>query len=328
MSEAVSAAVDGDITIYDLKPEVGSFARAIREGLGLPKPAIPPRYFYDDAGSLLFDRICSTPEYYLTRTEMALLPTVADDVCALAGSGCTVIELGVGMSDKVRTLLSQLERPSLYAAADLNRMAMEEAVLKMRKHFPDLLLAGIVADFTTLQQLPEPIADIGEQHICFLPGSTIGNFPPDERHELLCSIRKLVGENGALLLGADLQKDKAVLEKAYNDAEGITARFNLNLLHRMQRELSASLNPDDFRHHAFYNEELHRIEMHLVAEKALHIELEGTVFPFAAGESIHTESSYKFNAEGFAETAMQAGFTQCRHWTDDENLFGVFWLAA
>lgn len=328
MSEVSPAALSDDIPIYDLHPKLESFAHAVRHGLAQPHPSIPPRYFYDDEGSLLFDRICRTPEYYLTRTELAMLPKVCAEVAPLAGADCTVIELGVGMSEKAVSLLEQLEAPHLYAAADINRMALEDSMTRMRHRYPELPLAGIVADFTKLQQLPRPIADAGSRRLCFLPGSTIGNFPPDERDLLLKSIRAVVGETGALLIGADLHKDTEILERAYNDAEGITARFNLNLLHRMQRELGIRLSPDHFRHRAFYCRELQRMEMHLIAQRKLSIEMEDTVFDLEAGDSIHTESSYKFSPEGFAEEGRNAGFSKCRHWTGDEGLFGVFWLTA
>ena len=314
--------------IYDLKPLQGDFLQDVLQGLAQPQPSLSPKYLYDDRGAELFTQICETPEYYVTRTEVTLLRDCAEEIGALAGPETAVIELGVGMSDKAQTLLAAMREPALYAATEINRMALEEALSQLRGPFAELPLAGIVADFTSRWSLPENLETLGQRRLCFLPGSTIGNFSPAERHGLLCSIRDLVGEGGSAVVGFDLVKDRQVLESAYDDSAGVTAAFNLNLLHRMRRELDADLDPDGFVHRAFYNPDERRVEMHLQATSEQRIRIGERQFAFAPGDSIHTENSHKFVLDELPATAREAGFGNCKYWTDSNNWFALLWLAA
>ena len=320
--------MDSSPSFYDLEPSIGDFHADVVAGLASESPTIAPKYFYDDRGSELFRQICTTDEYYVTRTEIALLKQVVGEIVAAVGADAMVLELGVGMSAKVEILLSALKNPALYAAAEINRMALEAALAHLSKKCPDLPLAGIVTDFTRPWRLPEELANRGGMRLCFLPGSTVGNFSPEERQSLLCSIRELIGEGGQVLIGTDLIKDKAVLERAYNDEAGYTARFNLNLLYRLQRELNARVNPETFRHYACYNSDKQRVEMHLVAQSRQEIQLGDRVFSFEAGDSIHTENSYKFSVDEWEDVAKSNGFSDIRYWTDQRNWFGLFLLTV
>ncbi|MEM8988333.1 MAG: L-histidine N(alpha)-methyltransferase [Pseudomonadota bacterium] len=310
----------------DFEPPLSDFRADALAGLSLPQKALSPKYFYDEHGSALFDKICATPEYYPTRTETALLELVAPDIAAAIGPDAAILEYGSGSSVKIITLLNALERPAEYVALDISREHLIANVTPLTERFPNVPIGAVCADFT--QKLALPDAAPHARRVGFFPGSTIGNFEPDDAIAFLRNARATLGENGLFVLGADLKKDETVLNAAYNDAGGVTAAFNLNLLTRMKRELDAVLNRDDFEHYAFYNAEKERIEMHLRALKTTKIEIDDHVFAFTAGETLHTENSHKFQKDNIAHLAQESGFHLSEMWTDAGNLFSISLLSA
>lgn len=301
----------------------GVHAELLR-GLTAARKYLPAKYFYDERGSQLFDLICEQPEYYPTRTEIGILRACATEVADLIGRRCTLIELGGGATRKVRLLLDEL-RPQHYFGIDISRDFLLQALRDLSLDYPWLHVSPICADFTQAFELP---ALAGPPRLVFFPGSTIGNFEPAEAACFLRRIRGLLDDGDALLIGVDLKKDPQVLHRAYNDEAGITAEFNLNLLHRLRRELDADIDPERFEHRAFYNKALGRIEMHLVSHCEQAVEIRGTSIGFAHGESIHTENSYKYGVEEFRTMSRDAGFSDEKTWTDAENLFSVHYLAC
>ncbi len=316
----------GAFRILDLKPRVEDFAAAAIAGLSANPKAIAPKFFYDKRGSDFFNRICETPEYYVTRTELRMLDDLGPEIAALAGPAASVIEFGCGSSDKIRRLLASLDAPADYVAIDISYDQLLASAEEIAIENPDVNVSAICADFSDSFTLPEEFCDGGGRRLAFFPGSTIGNQTPEEAEDFLRLVRTVVGEGGALLIGVDLKKDETILNHAYNDAAGETAGFNLNLLHRMRDELGADIDPDRFAHRAFYNRALGRIEMHLVSNGAQRVRLNGHEFAFAAGETIHTECSYKYDLNEFAGLARRAGFIVRRSWTDAERLFSLHFL--
>jgi len=295
------------------------FQTDVIDGLGQTQKRIPPKYFYDHRGSELFDRICELPEYYPTRTEIGILKSRVREIARLIGPGSVLIELGSGASKKVRLLLEAL-RPAAYVGVDISREFLLGATGRLARDYPWLRVRAVCADLCA----PFPALEMpAGQRVAFYPGSSIGNFDPDEAVALLKRVRTLVGEGGRLIIGVDLKKDPTILHAAYNDAAGVTAAFNLNLLSRMRRELGARLDPAAFDHHAFYNDEHGRIEMHLVSRRSQQIGINGHRFLLDTGETIHTENSYKYNLDEFGEHGRRAGFATERSWTDAGRLFGV-----
>mgnify|MGYP000138508756 CR=1 FL=1 len=311
--------------LIDLAPKPADFAAEVLDGLGGRPRRIAPKFFYDAAGSDLFDQICELPEYYPTRTELALLDQIAPDIRALAGPGATVIEFGAGGARKAHLLLNALDDPARYTAIEISRAAIEATLEDLGGHHPDLDLMGICADFMAPLDFDREWLGAGRR-ICFFPGSTLGNFERPEALAFLRNARTLAGPDGAMLLGVDLIKDRAVLHAAYNDAAGVTAAFNLNLLARMERELEAQLDTGHFTHHAFFNEDRARIEMHLRATRPTQIALHGHRFGFDAGDTIHTESSHKYTLDALAELARAAGWNVEKSWTDPRGWFSLSWL--
>lgn len=312
------------VAFDDVLVSESDFLADVVEGLGRPQKRIPPKYFYDHRGSELFDRICELPEYYPTRTEIGILKRRARDIARLIGPGSVLIELGSGASRKIRLMLEAL-RPAAYVGVDISREFLLNATGKLARDYPWLRVRAVCADLCV--PLPPLTLPTGPR-VAFYPGSSIGNFDPNEALVLLKRIRGLVGEGGWLIIGVDLKKDPTILHAAYNDAAGVTAEFNLNLLGRMKRELGARLDADGFAHHAFYNETLGRIEMHLVSRQAQQIGVNDHRFMLCEGETIHTENSYKYSLDDFGELAAQADFTtECR-WTDGERLLAVYCLRA
>jgi len=303
-------------------PELSGDIVEIVAGLSQPAKVISPKYFYDDAGSKLFDAICELPEYYPTRTELKIMRTNIDKIADLVGSQASLIEFGSGSSRKTRALLDHLHELAVYVPVDISREHLLETAENIRADYPDIEVLPVVADFTQPFQLPSP-AVMPLKNIVYFPGSTIGNFPPDAAHELLKVMHQEAGEHGALLIGVDLQKDKALLERAYNDAQGVTAEFNLNVLRRINREFGGTFDLDGFRHRAIYNEDDGRIEMYLDSLKDQSAEVGGRTFQFAKGETINTEHSHKYTLVGFEAMAQAAGFRVERVWTDPERLFSV-----
>lgn len=302
-----------------------SFARGLSEGLRRAQKEIPCKYFYDAEGSALFDAICALPEYYQTRTEVALLRRHAAEIAGLIGARVEIVEFGAGSARKVRILLDALESPHGYSPIDISGAYLRGVVQRLAADYPRLRLAPLVGDFTLPLQLPALAG--AARRAGFFPGGTIGNFTPDAAMALLRRMREMLG-GGGLLVGVDLVKDPALLHAAYNDAAGVTAAFNKNLLARANRELAADFDLDAFAHYAPYNPKAQRIEMYLVSLKRQSARLPDGMVEFSAGEAIHTEDSHKYSIESFREIAARAGFSPRAVWTDDNRLFSLHWLEA
>ncbi len=301
------------------------FSADVLAGLSRPQKRLPSKYFYDAAGSRLFDRITQLEEYYPTRTELAIMRTHAGAMAAGCGSRCLLIELGAGSLVKVRLLLDRLDRPAGYVPVDVSGEHLRAAAKDLGAEYPDLGVHPLVADFA---RPFEPTQVASARRVVYFPGSTIGNFDPAEADELLRRIARLVGPRGGLLLGVDLRKSPAVLEPAYNDALGVTAEFNRNLLVRINRELGADFDPAAFRHRAFFNRHQSRIEMHLVSTTVQRVRVGDQTFSFRAGETIHTENSYKYDLADLTHRAGECGLRADETWTDANGYFAVLYLTA
>jgi dimethylhistidine N-methyltransferase len=312
---------------HDLAPGEESFREAVLAGLGARQKSIPCRFLYDDRGSKLFEAICETPEYYPTRTETAILEACAGEVAALTGPHCQLVEFGSGASRKVRALLHAFEAPAAYVALDISREQLRTAADALAADFPALSIVAVCADYMRPLDLA-PLPEARGRRIGFFPGSTIGNFTAPEAVQFLIGARHVVGADGAMLVGVDLRKDPAVLRAAYNDAQGVTAAFSLNLLARMNRELGADFALDRFAHEAEYNEALGRVEISIRSRANQIVTVAGRRIRFAADERIHTEISCKYTVEGFHRLAARAAFRPVRTWTDPQQLFSVHYLAA
>jgi dimethylhistidine N-methyltransferase len=303
---------------------IDPFADSLLSGLNKNPKEIACKHFYDDAGSRLFDRICELPEYYQTRTETALLERHASEIAALMGEGVEIVEFGAGSLRKVRILL-EAANPSAYTPLDISGGYLQTVVRALSAEYPNLPVRPVVADFTapiTLAALPHKPRRAG-----FFPGSTIGNFKPDAAMALLRRMRASL-DGGGLVVGVDLVKDPLLLHAAYNDAAGVTALFNKNLLARANRELDADFDLEAFAHYAPYNPNAHRIEMYLISQKRQCVSVAGESFDFAPGEAVHTEDSHKYTIESFREMAARAGFRPRAVWTDAERLFAIHWLES
>jgi dimethylhistidine N-methyltransferase len=307
-------------------PDQGSFAGSLLNGLRKTSKEIACKYFYDQAGSELFDAICDLPEYYQTRTEMTLLTRHAEEIAALMGERVEIVEFGAGSLRKVRILLDAARNPRAYTPLDISGDYLRNVVRSLAADYPALALRPLVGDFTLPLEIPA-VPGPDTRRAGFFPGSTIGNFKPDAAMALLRRMRASLG-GGGLLIGVDLVKDPVRLHAAYNDAAGITALFNKNLLIRANRELGADFDPDGFAHYAPYNAAAHRIEMYLVSLKRQSVTLCGQRFEFAQGEPVHTEDSHKYTIESFREMAARAGFSPRAVWTDQDRLFSVHWLES
>ncbi|WP_200960217.1 L-histidine N(alpha)-methyltransferase [Pelomonas sp. Root1217] len=302
------------------------FAADLHAALARTPKAISPKYFYDETGSKLFEQICDLPEYYPTRTELSLLQTHAHDMAAQMGGQVQLVEYGAGALRKVRLLLDAMPRDSVqFVPVDISGPHLLAACDGLAGDYPGLAIQPLVADFTRQHTLPPCPA--GSRRVGFFPGSSIGNFTPSEADAFLrLAAAELTG--GGLLIGIDLVKDHGTLHAAYNDAAGVTAAFNMNLLHRARQELGAEFPPDGFEHLAFYNPAYRRIEMHLRATRPLELQLGGEVYSFHEGETLHTENSHKYTVEGFQALATRAGFKPGKVWTDENAWFAVLWLEA
>jgi dimethylhistidine N-methyltransferase len=303
-----------------------AFGHDLARALAERPRRISPKYFYDVRGSQLFDRICELPEYYPTRTELGILTQRAGEIAAQIGPRAEIVEFGAGSLVKVRLLLDALQSPQRYLPIDISGEHLEAAADALRADYPGLAVQPIVADYTRPFALPPKLEGAGRR-VGFFPGSTLGNFDPDEALAFLQQAARLL-RGGGLLLGVDLVKRPEVLHAAYNDAQGVTAAFNLNLLARANAELGTDFDLDGFDHAAFYNAPLRRIEMHLVSRRAQAVTLHGQRHTIEEGEAIHTESSHKFTIEGLRALAVRAGFGIGPVWTDPDRLFSVHWLPA
>ena len=310
--------------LHPTAPPEESFLDCLVRGLSKTPKDIPCKYFYDSQGSQLFEQICALPEYYQTRTETALLARHAGEIAQLMGDGIEILEFGAGALKKVRILLDTA-RVAAYSPLDISGDYLREVVVTLAADYPALILRPLIGDFT--QGLEIPLLPGNPRRAGFFPGSTIGNFRPDAAMALLRRMRALL-PGGGLLIGVDLVKDPARLHAAYNDAAGITALFNKNLLARANRELGADFDLSGFAHYAPYNALGHRIEMYLVSLRRQSASLMGQRIDFAAGEAIHTEDSHKYTIESFREMAARAGFRPRAVWTDPERLFSLHWLES
>jgi dimethylhistidine N-methyltransferase len=299
--------------------------REILAGLSQSQKAISSKFFYDEKGSRLFDQICELPEYYLTRTELGILREHVADMAGRIGPQASLIELGSGSSLKIRILLENLDRLAAYVPVDISRDYLVLAAKDIAQDFPAIEVLPVAADFTYPFDLPDPLV-MPVRNVVYFPGSTIGNFSHTETRRLLQVMHHEAGKNGALLIGVDLQKDKDVVEAAYNDSAGVTAEFNLNVLRRINREFDANFNLEKFAHRAIYNEEFGRIEMYLVSSCDQLLTIADRQFAISAGESILTEHSHKFTLEGFVAMANRAGFRLDKTWTDSANMFAVLYF--
>jgi dimethylhistidine N-methyltransferase len=313
--------------LHDLQPETGGFLEDVLAGLAKPQKELPPKYFYDARGSALFEAICELPEYYLTRTESAIMHDRGADMARHLGPGCALIEFGSGSGRKTRILV-EAAAPAAYLAIDIARAQLEATAAELARDFPALEVTAICADYSRPLTLPPLAAQESRRRVIYFPGSTIGNLTPAEARVFLRNARGLAGAGGGLLIGVDLKKDTALLNAAYNDTRGVTAEFNLNVLARINRELGAAFDLSAFRHFAFYNEALGRIEMHLVSTKAQSVTVGGGVFRFRPDETIHTENSYKYSIPEFQELGRGAGLAPMEYWTDPERLFAVHYLGV
>jgi dimethylhistidine N-methyltransferase len=312
---------------FDLKPSQASFLNDVITGLSAQRKWLPPKYFYDARGSHLFDAICELPEYYPTRTELAMMRATASEMAARVGGESAVVEYGSGSSRKTPVLIRALQ-PLAYVAIDISGDHLRSAVAQLATEFPAVRMFAVCADYT--QAIPLSVLDYiaVQRRVIYFPGSTIGNFTRPEAHDFLVNARTVAGPAGAMLVGVDLKKDRRILHAAYNDAAGITAEFNLNVLHRINREMGADFEISKFEHRAHYDEETGRIEMHLVSTREQDVHVAGRTFHFARGETIHTENSCKYSVEEFQSLARNAGFDAEYCWVDPERLFSIHYLSV
>lgn len=303
------------------------FLRDVHDGLGRQPKTLPCKYFYDERGSRLFEEITTLPEYYLTRTEQAIMEQHAEEMARQIDKGVMLVEFGSGSSTKTRILLDHLDDPVAYVPLDISEEHLLDAAVRLRKAYPWLEVLPVVADFTEPFTLPESTRPRTHAAVYF-PGSTIGNFTPGEARRMLARIARILGPEGGLLIGIDLQKQPAIIEAAYDDSEGVTEEFNLNILRRANRELGADFDLAQFSHEAIYDESTARVEIFIVSACEQSVSIGDRTFTFASGERILTEYSHKYTIAGFSELAAAAGFSLHRHWTDPEELFAVLHLVA
>jgi dimethylhistidine N-methyltransferase len=318
-------------------PESSDFLADVIAGLSAKPRTLPSKYFYDERGAALFQKICELPEYYITRTEIDILDRNRADIASRLGPNIELIGLGTGAGTKTRILIEALESPAVYIPVDISEKQLRESTALFQQIFPNLEILPVCADYLQPVTLPSP-SHKAARNIVYFPGSTIGNFEPTEAMQFLRRVANVcrpnglpavaLAEAGGLLIGVDLKKDPHVLEAAYNDRAAVTAQFNLNLLERIKRELGADFDLDQWRHRAIYNSAVGRIEMHLISEIDQFVHVDERKFHFRRGEKIITEFSYKYAPEQFAALARKAGFEFVQMWTDDAHLFGVFYFVV
>lgn len=313
------------IKLYDFHPVPDDTSGEILEGLRERQKRISPKYFYDKRGSALFDEITELPEYYPTRTEIGIMKANIGEMVRLIGPQASLIEFGSGSSLKTRILLENLEEIAAYVPVEISLEHLMDAARRLSRLYPHIEILPVCADFTQPFDLPNPKV-MPIRNVVYFPGSTIGNFDPPQAEALLRVMRMEAKEGGALLIGVDLKKDTAILERAYNDAAGVTAAFNLNMLEHINRVHDADFDLDGFQHRAIYNEDKGRIEMHLVSSKRQKVSIAGETITLSEGEHIVTEHSHKYTPEEFAGLAATTGFRVERVWTDAQKLFSVQYL--
>ena len=307
-----------------IKNNNNAFADAVIEGLNKTQKQIPSRYLYDKRGSELFEDITDLEEYYPTRTEISILKEYDDEITELSGDNVNLIEFGSGSSKKTKILIRAIEDLQSYIPIDISKSALDEAEKELQNEFPDLDISTLHADFNKPVTLP--VSKSNTFLLGFFPGSTLGNFEYTSAVTFLKNVKKILGKNSALLIGIDLQKDPDVLIPAYDDASGVTASFNLNLLERINKELDADFNLEAYEHKAIYNDKFKRIEMHIISLKDQAVTILGNKFIFDRGETIHTENSHKYTIKSFSELAESGGWKVTKHWTDGKDLFSLHYL--
>jgi dimethylhistidine N-methyltransferase len=320
----VSTTVPG-IQLLDLKPGGASFRCDILDGLTRRQKITPCKYFYDKHGSDLFERICQLDEYYVPRTEISIMEKHIAEIAELLGPNVMLIEFGCGNCTKTEFLLKEMRELAAYVPVDISREQLQCVTQEMALNHRGLDILPVCGDYTGLLELPRP-QRTSERSIVYFPGSSFGNFHLKEAQRFLNRVARICRPGGGLLIGLDLKKDPAVLHRAYNDADRVTADFNMNILERINRELGGDFNLRQFEHYAFYNPKKSRIEMHLVSLKDQDVHLDGATISFATGESIWTESSYKYNLDDFALLAAASGFKVEQVWTDARRWFSVQYL--
>ena len=308
-------------------PASSDFLSDVIAGLSSEPRTLPCKYFYDERGAALFQKICELPEYYITRTEIDILDRHRAEIASQIGPNVELIGLGTGAGTKTRILIEALEKPAVYVPIDISEKQLRKSTARFQKIFPNLEILPVCADYLQPVVLPAP-RHKAARNVVYFPGSTLGNFEPNEALEFLRRIANVSGPGGGLLIGVDLQKDQSVIEAAYNDKAGVTAEFNLNLLVHINRETGANFDLSRWQHRAIYNSEAGRIEMYLISATDQTVHIHDRQFHFRAGEKILTEHSYKHTPEGFVALAGQAGFDFVKLWTDDARLFGVFHFAC
>jgi dimethylhistidine N-methyltransferase len=313
------------VVFYDHYQHQDDFGDQVLAGLEQTPKSIPTKFFYNQRGSELFDAICGLPEYYLTRADLEIIEDHASDIANLIDDTVQLVEFGSGSSRKVRLLLDGV-RPTVYMPIDISRDHLLASANLLAEDYPWLAVHAVCMDYSRSLELP--YHGDGLALAAFFPGSSIGNFEPDSAHQFLVQAKRMLKPGGTLIIGVDLKKETSRLEAAYNDADGITAAFNLNLLQRMNEELDADFDPAQFRHRAFYNENRGRIEMHIESLRPQTVTVCGRPFSFAAGETVHTENSYKYSIAEFQQLAASAGFHATAVWTDHSALFSVHVLTA
>ena len=316
------------VSFIDLNPATEDFMTAVHDGLSKPQKQLPCKFFYDERGSQIFEQICNLDEYYPTRTEIGILEDRLGEIVELVGRGAHLVELGSGASVKIRTLLSALPDLAQYTAIDISRDFLLQSAALLAQDYPDLDVAAVCADYTTNFQIPAPTNRRSSSTVVFFPGSTIGNFTPEDAKHFLERMAGILDPGSGLLIGVDLKKDPAILRAAYNDSKGVTADFNMNLLERINKELDADFDLDAFFHDAVYLEHHGRVEMRLISRKPQSVTIGRKTFDFEVGEHIHTENSHKFSLDEFRAICETAGFTTVESWADSESLFSVHYLTT
>jgi dimethylhistidine N-methyltransferase len=313
-------------SFYDLEPEIEDFGEAVLRGLSADNKTLPSKFFYDLRGSQLFDEICELDEYYVTRTEIALLTENAAEISECLGTDCHLVEFGSGSSIKVRILLDAMQKLSGYTAIDISRDHLIASCAELADAYPGLAVRAVCADYSEALEIPAIRSSSGRP-VAFFPGSSLGNFVEEDAIEFLARVASFLSQSdGGLLIGVDLKKDEATLNAAYDDAKGVTAAFNLNLLVRANAEIGTNFDLSAFHHKAFYNADIGRVEMHLVSNKAQSATIGDETIDFAPDEHIHTENSYKYSLGQFAGICREAGFTSSKVWCDANQLFSLHYL--
>lgn len=315
----------GEFVFFDFEPQHGDMASEVLAGLRQTPKIVSPKYFYDARGSALFEQITELEEYYLTRTEMLLFDRHLPEIGELLGHGISLIEYGSGSSKKIRKVLETIT-PAAYVPIDISLQHLRANATELHQDYPQIHIYPVCADLTQPFDLPEPAT--AYTPVGFFPGSSIGNFEPSQAKKFLQTVHHTLGQGASLIIGVDCKKPVAVLEAAYNDAAGVTAAFNLNLLSHLNERLQADFVIDQFSHHARYNPELGCVQMFLTSEQQQTVQIAGHTIEFARGEELHTENSYKYAPQEFVALASSAGFEVVRQWRDERDYFAMYLLTA